>query len=455
MYGKRICAAAAAVFLLFASCSARASLFRDTVNLLGTDSSVSFTIRLEAEKVSQFDENRTSQLNRLLRHLEIYGAVSSRESEASFLLDGQELFTVRESELGESVRTVFTSNGGQPYVFPGHSESAENVMTLQAAQGGNPFRWNRNIYLALDDYRDFFHNLPDAFPDHSTASKTSEKYRDYGKAVRKVTVIIQGEELNAFFQRNTSVSAQHTIYPDPARLVFDGRQSFTLMFTEDGSLIRIMYSGKAGSGPDDIRNVRLDWKTVRGETLEKDEIELRTPDIRGTRRDNFLLNHTWKSDGEGGESFSWTAETDRVAGGVRTREFSKASLELKDQRITGTMSERNLSRGNDNSSELILDVSAAYTGSYSGTLEIIRKKDKIEKDKWMFRFSLAGGLPAQEFSGSADMIPAENVSPQVILEQLTASVVRGLLTLPAEDLAFLKDGIPDDIWEELLPDRNN
>ncbi|MBR6481250.1 MAG: hypothetical protein IKT12_06055 [Thermoguttaceae bacterium] len=76
MYGKRICAAAAAVFLLFVSCSARASLFRDTVDLLGPDSSVSFTIRPEAEKVSQFDENRTSQLNRLLRHLEISGAAA-------------------------------------------------------------------------------------------------------------------------------------------------------------------------------------------------------------------------------------------------------------------------------------------------------------------------------------------------------------------------------------------
>ena len=162
-----------------------------------------------------------------------------------------------------------------------------------------------------------------------------------------------------------------------------------------------------------------------------------------------------KTEGEGSETFSWSAETDRVSDGTRTREFSKVSLHLQDHRIAGTLSELDTSRGKENATEILLDAAAEDGCSYSGTLEIIRKKDKIENEKWLIRFDLSKAVPGQSVSRISEMIPLDNVSPQDIQDRLTSAVVRRLMKLPSEDLSFLKDGIPENLWQEILQTGNN
>ncbi len=447
----------AAIFVLVIclTCSAQASLFRDTVVFLESDGAVSFRIRPEAEKLSQFDDNRSSQLNRLLRHLEIVGAVNGENTEVAFTLDSEELFSILEWKSKETMISFPAASGRSTCILPEIQKEADVTGFGQKVQADNPLFWNRSIYHSLDVYHVFFSNLPAAFPDHASSGKISEKYRDYGTAVRKITVVVQGEDLNSYLLNQKNSYAGMGYYPDPSEIVFEGRQSFTMLFSADNALIRVMYSGHAGLSAGDIRNVRLDWKTVRGNSLEKDEIELRTPNSSGTKRDNFLLTHILKTDADGSEAFTWSAETDRVSGGVRTREFSKASLNFRENRISGTMSERSSSRGKESTAEILLDSSVGEEHSYSGTLEIICKKDKIEKEKWLFLFDLSDVLPLQGTFPVSEMIPEENVSAQDIQEQLAASVLRRLLMLPAEDLSFLKDGIPDNLWDEILQIGNN
>ena len=443
------------IFAVFLTYSAQASLFSDTIDFLEKDIPVSFRILAEAEKLPQFDDNRTAQLNRLLRHLEITGTVDEKNTKVIFNLDNEELFSILECRDEGSKKSILTASGGISYHLSGKAEDAEINGFGQKAQADNPLLWNQNIFHALDNYHIVFSALPSAFPEHTNSGKISEKYRDYGTAVRKVTVVVHGEELNSYFLNQKESYKEFGLYPDPTRIIFDGRQSFTMYFSADNVLIRIIYTGHAGISADDIRNVRLDWKRIRSSILEKDEIELRTPNSKATKRDNFLLSHILKHDADGNETFTWSAETDRVSDGVRTREFSKASLNIQDNMISGTISECTSSRGKENITELLLNSSVEEEHSYNGTLEIIHKKDKIEMVKWLFRFDLSNLLPLQEASSVSDMISEENVSVQSIQEQLTTAVLRRMLMLPVEDLSFLKEGIPENFWEDILQIANN
>ena len=68
------------IFAVFLTYSAQASLFSDAIDFLEKDIPVSFRILAEAEKLPQFDDNRTAQLNRLLRHLEITGTIDEKNT---------------------------------------------------------------------------------------------------------------------------------------------------------------------------------------------------------------------------------------------------------------------------------------------------------------------------------------------------------------------------------------
>ena len=444
------------ISVIFLTYSAQASLFSDTLVFLEKGIPVSFRIHAEAKKLPQFDDNRTTQLNHLLSHLEITGTIDENNTEVYFNLDNEELFSILEIKNDGSPNSFLTTSGGIYYHLPETNDDSEINGFGQQAQVNNPLLWNQNIYHALDTYHFFFNDLPSAFPEHTNSVKISEKYRDYGTAVRKVTIVVQGEELNSFFLNQKESYKTFGLFPDPSGIIFNGRQRFTLYFSADNILIRIIYSGHAGISADDIRNVRLDWKRIRSSLLEKDEIEFRTPNSKATKRDNFLLSHILKRDSDGNETFTWSAETDHVSDGVRTREFSKATLNIHDKMISGTISECTSSRGKEDTAELLLNSSLEKEYSYRGTLEIIHKKDKIEMVKWLFQFDISNLLPSKNASSVSEMISEENIlSEQDIQEQLATTILRRILMLPVEDLSFLKDDIPEPFWKDILQIVNN
>lgn len=435
----------AAVLVLSVLCFAvagQAASLKDVLSFLQAGGPVSFRIQAEAGKLPQFGEERTGHLNLLLKHLEIAGTVEAQESAAAFLLDGKRLFTAIEwiEPEGRLISALDPGTGKQYILPPGNSVYAGGTGTEALLR-------NRDIFLSLDAYADFFRELPNAFPDKAGTAKVGEKYRDYGNAVRKVNLVLNADDLAGYIAGNSAESGR--LYPDPAGFVFDGKQSFSLYFTAEDVLIRITYSGRCGTGSDDLRSVRLEWKTLRSEKADRDEIVLRTPNSQGTKRNNFLLKHVRKAGEDGAETFSWDAEIDRVAGGVRTRLFSAASLEMKEGRLNGTMTERISSQGRESTAEARPDFTVQEDGGYSGTLEIIHKKDKIETDRWSFAAELAPKDPSQAAEEAADTVTLSEDGAADLIRRISAEIVRSLLSLPAEDLLFLADGLPEGVWEEI------
>ena len=181
----------------------------------------------------------------------------------------------------------------------------------------------------------FIEKLPDRFPQAVASSKMNEKYKDYGTAVKKVSVKISAEELTACVRDHRAELPEGDGLPDIGGIVFEGRQDFEMLMTEEGKALKIRYGGKAGLSAEDLRTVRLDWKTVRSDSVDRDEMTLKTPDSAGTHRNNLILAHTRRKSEDGKETFQWKAETDEVSEGIRTRGVSECTAEAENGILAG------------------------------------------------------------------------------------------------------------------------
>ena len=200
-----------------------------------------------------------------------------------------------------------------------------------------------------------------------------------------------------------------------------------------------------------MRTVRLEWKTVRSDAVDRDEISLRTPDSRGTRRNNLILEHVRRIQDDGKETFFWKAETDKLEDGIRTRSFFQTDAEAENGSIAGSISETIIEKSTTTGNNINFTVRADSSDQYSGTLEIISKKDKIESGKLKVSF----GFSPESGARAAD-IPYE---PQPVNENeyneiritMISRILKEITKLPPQDLVFLTEGIPEDALVQILP----
>ena len=459
MMKKRLFAFLLCIVLYACSvCEAQASSFRNTVSYFRSSASFDFTLHAEVKKLPQFSDERTEQLNRLLKHITVRGTVDNQQSQASYLLDDNLLFSYIQLNGTDGKAAMIAPDQFHYYIVPAQSEEEQQDSQPKASRGLDELQRNISIFETLDALNSFICRLPLVFPDRTSSAKIqAQTFRDYGKAVRKTTVTLNGDELTEFVHDNADMFPYIVDYPDFKSIYFEGRQTFSLYLSEDDKLIMAVFSGRAGISEDDLRTVRLEWKTVRGESLEKDELQLRTPNSKGTKRNNLLLTYIWKKADDGSETVQWVSETDRADNGQRTRIFDEALLSFTDHAVSGTMSEKNVSGNTILYTEGILNASVPSHNSCDGSLEINHKlennskKDKIEKDRILIRFTLAPGSAAQVSSLQFETIKTGETEYADLLERIFANIIQEMLKLPKEDIVLFKEGIPDEMWKSVFP----
>ena len=435
-------------------CSAQASSFREAVSFFTGSRDIHFELETEIKKLPQFSEERTGQLNRLLKHITVKGTTGEHQSEASFLLDGRLLFSMIRTDSEEKPVSMIAPDPLYYYILPEDSETGKESVS-ELSNDLDALLRNISFLETLDALNIFISRLPMVFPDKTSTAKTQpQTFRDYGKVVKKSTVTLDGEELTEYVRENKEMFPYFADRPEKADLVFEGRQTFSLYFSGEDTLVMAVFSGCAGENGEDLRTVRLDWKTVRGETMEKDELQLRTPNRKGTRRNNLLLTYEWKKAEDGSETIRWTAETDRVADGIRTRIFDEASLSFAESRVSGSMYEKRITGNVTAAAEGILNTTVTADGHYDGTLEINHKNDKIEKDRMIVRFKLTPGSSAQVSAEQPEILETDREQYNELLGSLYAKIIQEMLKLPEEDIALFKEDIPDEAWETIFPGQD-
>lgn len=423
---------------------------RETIGLLKNWEAVSFEITAAFEKLPQFDENRCEQLNRLLRHIRFCGQLEAGVSDLTVYADGDPLFSVAVSDIGGKKRTVLSPDGERRWLLPETEGDAGDSVT----QFLDVFREiSRQLegYDSLGAVAAFIEKLPDRFPQAVASSKMNEKYKDYGTAVKKVSVKISAEELTACVRDHRAELPEGDGLPDIGGIVFEGRQDFEMLMTEEGKALKIRYGGKAGLGAEDLRTVRLDWKTVRSDSVDRDEMTLKTPDSAGTRRNNLILAHTRRKSEDGKETFQWKAETDEVSEGIRTRGVSECTAEAENGILAGSFVTTRTVRQNAEGCEIRFEMSGETASNTAGTLEIISKKDKIETGRLKANISLRRDASAAVTEDEGETAGAEREITGENLQELISKIVGRLMRLDPEDLVFLTEGIPEEPLRTLLP----
>ena len=100
--------------------------------------------------------------------------------------------------------------------------------------------------------------------------------------------------------------------------------------------------------------------------------------------------------------------------------------------------------------EAVLSVGDAFRDPFSGTLEIISKKDKIETNRVRIRFSLSQEVPLLVTAAQPEPKTVAGEEYARILEGVNSDILREILKLPGDDLLFLNEGIDDTSWDSIL-----
>ena len=436
------------LFILEIRC-ASGSEIREFIHFLGNEQPLRYEITAEFGKLPQFDDSRTENLNRLIRHLAFHGSLNPGKAALTVSLDGKDLFSVLKDETGENAQTVLSADRDHAYILPGNSvgtagffSSFQNVFQDISSQ--------KDLYFSLEPYAAFTEYLMGVFPERCGSSKILEKYKDYGTAVNRVTLRIDADELLSVIRNYPKDFPAGSGIPDLRKCLFSGRQDFEFLVTDEGKIMKVRYGGNAGYTEEDLRAVRLEWKTVRNGSVERDELSLRTPNMDASGRNNLLLEHLWRITDEGKETFSWKAETDDLKDGIRIRRMIQCSAETDQDLLSGSFSETYTDKRLNTANEVLFSVGCGKADQYSGTLEIISKKDKIETGRLKIGFTLSEDPPSLEDTSFQEPVIVSEEDYYRIRQKLVSSILAELVKLPAEDLVFLTEGLPEEAISQIL-----
>lgn len=385
----------------------------------------SITLTLSSPRMivlSQYDDNRLDQLNRLIRHLSMALILDKKDSALQLFVDGREVY----SSVNVSIE-------------------AEDDTAQFLGQVFEPL----NLYL--DAFYPVIAGLREAYPEKVKIMDANLNLSGYGRAVRKNMITIPAEEAEtALRDKLLSLCEESEARLFLSKLVFSGQQKFSFMLDQNDREIRINYDGKVGLSAEDLRSVSFVWKCLREENRRKDALTLKTPAQNESDRFNVTLERDMNPDDPKAPSWQWIIDTDDKTGSDRA--LSKFSMEWTkgENGLSGTM----IHNINQNGNKTTLNASATLTpsesGSFTGGLEITHKKGKIEKEHFTVEVSVAPSgknvlaeNTATEAAGSAE-------NRKLIEKNARRELLRALLRIPDEDLLFLFSGLPDDEWQEIV-----
>ena len=399
-----------------------------------------------------YGEERTAELNALLKHISAEITADGIRSESAILIDGEPALSWVREDGEEGSRTIYSL---QPdTVYPEENPiPAENDSRFTGFLEKRFFGVNR----ILDELVPVFTRLPEAYPELAKTAAETLSLRGYGKGVRKVVLILKEE---ADRERLGEALCGFTESEECRRLVrsltFSGTQKFVLLYGEEGQLIRVQYDGNAGLSEEQMRKVSVNWKCLRTAETVKDEITVKTPAISAEDRDNMTYaREIPPADPEKGQAVNWDMQLDIRAGQIRQEIAFNGTFTFSETEMNGQAVYTKRQDGIRTKKTIVPGLRKESGGDYSGTIEITDNSGKILTGGIKAGIRLSAGnsvrFPGTGNNGTLGITVARDRADAEELQQMIAeTLVRRLLTLPAEDLAFLMRDIPAEDMASLV-----
>lgn len=427
--------------------AASAGTIDDLIVLLTrpTEQAVTMEMQAEAVRIPELGDARLEWLNRLLRHITFRLTTDGDIQEEMILVDGNETIGCMSRTGTEGETWQFSFDGDAAYSMTDGEDLLAVLSGTSADLSG--LEYYGGISILMSGFYRFFEGLPAAFPEYSSVSKTNTSYKPYGTAVQKWTLslpddILQSEKMIAYLDGEGMEAVKEYL----SHAVLSGRQRLTLLTDENGRLMKVNYTAKAGLSEDDMRSVNLDWRCLRGETGYRDVLKLTTPGT-GSRRDNLTITQDMVIDPEQGETYSGSIETDRVYDRVRTLILLTFELKASGESVTGNLLEKTTVGSTKTYTEVNVDLAQNTQDEYRGSLEIICKLGKIVKEHYRIRLT----------AGKSDIlrwkdIPGKKLTPadrNRIAEKAANVFLKALVHIPEEDLQYILADLPEGWWAQM------
>ena len=400
-------------------------------------------LRAEFRTLDTLDEHRAELLNRVLSHFSMRLDAGRSGSTVLLLADGQELAGLFRRTTGEGTETVWSVRPDTLLVSdPEPADSLEEKALLA-----------ERLHLGLRDGYEFFRALPEKCGDRAKVTAEKKKVNGYGAVTTSVQLAWAAEEAGdvAELVRGALPGALGELLD---ALIFSGKQKLTMLEDESGAPLMLTWTGKAGTDEEHLREIRLEWRCLRGEESVKDKLTLRSPALKGTDRDNLTLERELKAEEEG-ETYTLTCSYDRMADKKRTQTEIKCSLTWKEG-LSGSLVYTEKTADGTEKTELRPELTKTGDGEYEGTLAILRYSGKIVTRELLLTLRLTpGDEPARPETTRTVRLESMNETEREALEgSLAAELTRAFLLTaagwPPEDLEYLSEGLPEEDWGRVL-----
>ncbi|MBR0391686.1 MAG: hypothetical protein IJK38_05130 [Oscillospiraceae bacterium] len=407
------------VIMITAMTNACAGVMEDirTFMLMEEPVSWSMSAGMILQAYPAFGEKRMEQFNRLIRHLQL-----------------------KMQKQADQAATV--------QIFVSGSEAAcFTVNTEQQVLSAAKTRQALTVFDLLDTGADFLRDLPEKIPEACTEKIIKQKLKK-GVAVRSVTITAAPVEEGVHPLTELISKDDHFILQSMfGSWIFQGKQKFTLLYDEEGRLLKVNYTGRSGEAADRIRNIRLEWRIYRTKGNIWDELTLRTPTVEGADRDNWVLNRNQTVNDEG-ETLTFSFEYDQKTGNDKTGYRWDGNL----QGSTGLSGEISYSATIKNETDKMIfrpDLSLCNQKQIAGALEIIHVSSKIEKEH--FTLQLDWNAEDTDDIKRPDAVSLTSGFQDAMKRETVSTLLRSILiNVPEKDLGYLKEGISDTDWNCIM-----
>ena len=435
------------ILLVMLPAAGLAGTIDDMIRLLSRPAQGAVAMEMQAEvlRMPEMGETRTEWINRLLKHITFRMAADAEIRQETIEVDGQPAVSCAGRTETAGIAWQFSFDSQAAY----RTKAGEDLLSLLSGVSADTdsLEYYSRMAVLLDGFYRFFEGLPAAFPEASSLSKTNTRYKPYGTAVKKWSIslpedVLQSEQMIAYLDSEGLEAVKEFL----SGAVLSGRQRFTLLMDENDRLMKVNYTAKAGLSEEDLRNVNLDWRCLRREEGYKDILALTTPGT-GSRRHNVTITQEMVIDPENGESYTGSIETDRVENRVRTRVLLTFDLKAKDGTVTGEMLEKTTVGSTVTSTGVTVELAQNTQDEYRGSIEIICKLDKIEKEHYLLRLTAGKAEPLQW-----NELPVRKMRDKdrsLLAEKAAVAFLKALGSVPEEDLQYILADLPEGLWARL------
>ena len=434
------------MILMLLPAAVYAGTIDDLIGLLTRDaeSAVSAEMRAEVVRMPEMGGTRLEWLNRLLGHITFSLRTGDGMQEEIIAVDGSPALGSVSRAGADGTAWQFSFDDETAYRMP---EGGDLLSTLSGttADLSRLDEYSEMAVLLSGFYR-FFGGLPELFPEYATLTKINTRYKPYGTAVKKWSItlpedILQSEKMTAYLDTEGLEAVKEYL----SHVVLSGKQRLTLQADENDRLMKVNYTAKAGLSADDLRSVNLDWRCLRGEEGYRDVLQLTTPGPG--KRDNLSIDQELVTGAEGNEEYTGTIETDKVADRVRTRTVLTFQLTASGKAVTGNLLEKTYTTGKNESTEVTVSLEQNAQEEYRGSLEIICKLDKIEKEHYRIQLTAGKAEPPQWKD-----VPEKEMTEddgRRIAEKAARALLTALIPVPEEDLQYILADLPEGWWARM------